>query len=57
MLERISVHRVLNQVGADATVVEERVALAGRTVTDDVCALARTVDEKLDEVVADRGDG
>ena len=57
MLEWISVDGVLNQVRADAAVIEERIPFARCTVTGNGCALSRTVNEELDEVVANRGDG
>ena len=43
----LRVHRVVEEVGADAAVVEQRVALAGRAVADDRLALLLRVDQEL----------
>ena len=49
LLVRVAVDRELEQVGADAAVVEQRVALAGRAVAGDPLALASACDQELEQ--------
>ena len=57
VLVGVAVDRVRQQVGPDAAVVEQRVALAGGAVADHLLARAARVDEKRHEVVAHPRDG
>ena len=49
LLVRVAVDRVLEEVGADAAEVQERVALPGRAVAGDALALAAARDEELEQ--------
>jgi hypothetical protein len=46
---RVAVDGVIEEVGADPTVVEQGVALAGCTVADDLLSLALEVDQELEQ--------
>ena len=46
VLVRITVDRVLEQIAANTAVVEQRVALAGRSVSDDPLALGTAVEQE-----------
>ena len=54
MLVRVAVDGVGEQVGPDAAVVEQRVALARRAVADDRLPGAAALEQELEQVVADR---
>ena len=49
VLVRVAVDRVVEQVGADPAVVEQRVALARGAVADDLLALAAEPDQELEQ--------
>ena len=49
VLVRVAVDRVVEEIGADAAVVQERVALAGSAVPDDLLPLAAELDEEIEE--------
>ena len=49
LLVRVAVDRVVEQVGADPAVVEQRVALARRAVAGDALALAPLGDQELEQ--------
>ena len=49
LLVRVPVDRVVEEVRPDAAVVEQRVALAGRAVADDLLALAPQPDQELEQ--------
>src|SRR5512147_1618882 len=50
LLVRVAVDRELEQVGADAAVVEQRVSLAGSAVADDAFAIATALDQELEQL-------
>ena len=52
MFVRIAIHGELDEVRADAAMVEQRIALTGRPVASDSHAGSLAADEELDEVVA-----
>ena len=49
LLVGVAVDRELEQVGADAAVVEQRVALAGGAVAGDALAVAAALDQELEQ--------
>ena len=51
MLVGIAVDRVVEEVGSDAAVVEQRVALPRRAVADDLLAVAAQRDQELEKSV------
>src|SRR5690348_12891628 len=50
MLVGIAIDREVQQIRADATVVQQRVSFAGRTVTDDSRTLALAPDQQLEQL-------
>ncbi len=49
VLVRVAVDRVVEEVGADPAVVEQRVALARRAVADDLLAGAPELDQEVEQ--------
>jgi hypothetical protein len=57
VLVGVAVHRVGEQVGPDAAVVQQRVALARRAVRRDALAGALGADEELEQLKRDEEPG
>jgi hypothetical protein len=49
VLVRVAVDRVVEEIGTDPAVVEERVPLAWSAVADDLLALAAQTDQELEQ--------
>ena len=49
VLVRVAVDRVVEEVGPDPAVVEQRVPLPGRAVADDLLAVAAQLDQQLEQ--------